>query len=72
VNKVIEMVKFGTPLPKPDCPKCGQGYVVSRERNKRNIPFLGCSRFPDCDWNNFAKAYKEYWKNCDATEADIY
>jgi ssDNA-binding Zn-finger/Zn-ribbon topoisomerase 1 len=71
-SKVVEMVAFGTPLPKPNCPKCGQGYVVDRKSKKRSISFRGCSRFPDCDWNDYAEMYRDYWKNCDATEADIF
>ena len=37
------------------CPKCGKGHLVVRYA-KNGKPFLGCERFPDCD-------YVEWFKN---------
>jgi ssDNA-binding Zn-finger/Zn-ribbon topoisomerase 1 len=59
-SKVVEMVLAGTPLPKPDCPKCGEGFITHR-KGKTGYEFLGCSRYPNCDWNDLPLAEWESW-----------
>lgn len=52
---VLELVQAGkvelrktTGGPVTVCPGCGRGTVTSK--TSRYGPFLGCSRYPRCDW----------------------
>ncbi|WP_160848606.1 UvrD-helicase domain-containing protein [Pontibacillus yanchengensis] len=33
----------------PKCPKCVQGFLLTRENSRNNKQFLGCSNYPKCN-----------------------
>lgn len=37
------------------CPKCNDGILMFRDSKKFERPtkFLGCSKFPKCDWTSY-------------------
>jgi DNA topoisomerase I len=66
-----EMVSYKAGIPTgKKCEKCGQGQLL--ERISRHGFFLGCSRYPDCDFiqdmapelNDDAESKTEYCENC--------
>jgi DNA topoisomerase I len=66
-----EMVSYKAGIPTgKKCEKCGQGELL--ERISRHGFFLGCSRYPDCDFiqdmapelNDDAESKTEYCENC--------
>jgi DNA topoisomerase I len=66
-----EMVSYKAGIPTgKTCEKCGQGELL--ERISRHGFFLGCSRYPDCDFiqdlapelNDDAESKTEYCENC--------
>src|SRR6185369_9630804 len=66
-----EMISYKAGIPTgKTCEKCGQGELL--ERISRHGFFLGCSRYPDCDFiqdmapelNDDAESKTEYCENC--------
>jgi DNA topoisomerase-1 len=66
-----EMISYKAGIPTgKKCEKCGQGELL--ERISRHGFFLGCSRYPDCDFiqdmapelNDDAESKTEYCENC--------
>jgi DNA topoisomerase-1 len=66
-----EMISYKAGIPTgKTCEKCGQGELL--ERISRHGFFLGCSRYPDCDFiqdmapelNDDAESKAEYCENC--------
>ena len=66
-----EMVSYKAGIPTgKKCEKCGEGELL--ERISRHGFFLGCSRYPDCDFiqdmapelNDDAEGKTEYCENC--------
>jgi len=66
-----EMVSYKAGIPTgKKCEKCGEGELL--ERISRHGFFLGCSRYPDCDFiqdmapelNDDAESKAEYCENC--------
>jgi len=35
----------------PLCPKCQKGYLIVRKNKITNSEFLGCTNYPQCDYN---------------------
>jgi len=46
------------------CPTCGEGEVVER-KTKKNRVFLGCERYPDCDFSSWDKPIGRDCPKCD-------
>lgn len=45
-----------------ECPKCKEGYLIVRKGQYGK--FMGCTKFPKCDYtNNIVKAREEYKKS---------
>ncbi len=66
-----EMISYKAGIPTgKKCEKCGEGELL--ERISRHGFFLGCSRYPDCDFiqdmapelNDDAESKTEYCENC--------
>jgi len=66
-----EMISYKAGIPTgKTCEKCGQGELL--ERISRHGFFLGCSRYPDCDFiqdmapelNDDSESKTEYCENC--------
>ena len=53
IEAVLDYPEFSsevqTDAPREKCPKCGQGWVVQKQG--KYGPFLGCSRFPNCNYS---------------------
>ncbi|WP_332307801.1 topoisomerase DNA-binding C4 zinc finger domain-containing protein [Pontibacillus chungwhensis] len=57
VKELIDKQKVGQELvsdrvtltKNPKCPKCVQGYLVTRENVMHKRQFIGCSNYPNCD-----------------------
>lgn len=53
IEAILDYPEFSsegqTDAPRERCPKCGQGWVVQKQG--KYGPFLGCSRFPNCNYS---------------------
>ncbi|MFX1252100.1 MAG: DNA topoisomerase [Promethearchaeota archaeon] len=38
------------------CPLCGEGMIIERRNKKTGNVFLGCSRYPNCNWTQTVSA----------------
>lgn len=40
------------------CPKCKKGLIMYRVPKSKKYPtkFLGCEKFPKCDWTSYKEA----------------
>ncbi len=48
-----------------DCPKCGEGRLDQR-RSRYGKPFVGCSRYPDCDFAIWTVPLRQPCPECGA------